>query len=39
MVVVALILSLAVQDSSRPPAFDIEALRLVDSIAIAEFHW
>lgn len=38
MVVIALILTLAVQDSTRPPAFDAEALRLVDSIASAEFQ-
>ena len=38
MIAVAFILALAVQDSSRPPTFDPEALRLVDSIAIAEFQ-
>lgn len=38
MIAVALILALAVQDSSRPPTFDSEALRLVDSIASAEFQ-
>lgn len=38
MIAAALILSVAVQDSSRPPTFDAEALRLVDSIAAAEFQ-
>lgn len=38
MVVVAFLLALAVQDSSSPPTFDAEALRLVDSIAAAEFQ-
>lgn len=38
MVVVAFLLSFAAQDSSRPPTFDAEALRLVDSIATAEFR-
>ena len=37
MLVTALILALTVQDSSRPPSFDADALRLVDSIASAEF--